>query len=159
MLKKLDLWTLCVNTALAFLIGFVGAGCLCTAFNLDVAPGNLLLSCLFWAVAINVAVQLPKGGWIIAGLMALFALNFWWKERWQDMAALLNVLFRFYGSAYGWTLPDIFLAYADPKVTFGVSTLAGLCTMLAGLSLYLKKSGGARKTIRPRAPKKLFFIS
>ena len=143
MLKKLDLWSLCVNAALAFLIGLAGAGCLCTAFALDVAPGNLLLACAFWAVAISVAVQLPKGGWICAGLMALFVLHFWWKERWQDLAALANVLFDYYHAAYGWTLPDLFLPYTDTNVTFAVSTLAALCTMLTGLSLYLKKTGGA----------------
>ena len=36
-MKKLDLLTMATHTLLAFLLGLAGAGCLCTAFDLDVS--------------------------------------------------------------------------------------------------------------------------
>lgn len=143
MFKKWNLLSLIPNIVLTFCIGLVGAGCLCTAFGLDVAPGNILLACAFWAIAMNVAMHLPKGNLIALGLIALWALHFWWRKYYQDLAALANVIFEFYSPAYGWTLPDIFSNFTDTNVTFAVASIAAICTMMAGICLQAGSSIGA----------------
>lgn len=143
MLKKLDLPNLIPNILLAFCIGLTGAGCLSTAFSLDVAPGNILLACAFWALAINIALRIPKGGWIGLGLMVLWGLHFWWKDYLQDMKVLLHILFSHYRAAYGWTLPDFLVGITETEVTFAVTSLAAVCTMIAGFCLQAASGTGA----------------
>ena len=101
MSKNIDWRSILVNFLLAFLIGLCGAGCLCTAFDLDASMGNVLFACLFWAAASTMLPRLRHGIWYLLAVILLWGLYYWKAGMIHDGARLLNVLFSYYRRAYG----------------------------------------------------------
>lgn len=142
-MKKFDLLTTCANIALAFLLGMAGAGCLCTAFSLDVAPGNLLLACGLLAVGVAVLLRVRYGWLILCGLLLTWALHLRRSDVMPQMLSLLRTLLTCYRSAYGWQLPDFLASAPLGETTHAVCLIAGVCTLLAGIFLHLRRGGMA----------------
>lgn len=142
-MKKFDLLTASVNTLLAFLLGMAGAGCLCTAFSLDVAPGNLLLACGLLAVGVAVLLRVRYGWLILCGLLLTWALHLRRSDVMPQMLSLLRTLLTCYRSAYGWQLPDFLASAPLGETTHAVCLIAGVCTLLAGIFLHLRRGGMA----------------
>ena len=135
MLKKLDLFHLITNTLLAFLIALTGAGCLCTAFSLDVTAGGILLACLFWAVATNVALQFSKGWLVLLGLLLPWGLLLRKLDVLDSLGALACQLLTFYDRAYGWGVPDFLQAVSPSPLTPALMMLCATGSMIATISL------------------------
>ena len=141
-MKKLDLLTIATHTLLAFLLGLAGAGCLCTAFDLDVSLWPILLFCALLSLLPAVLLQLRWGLPILLGLLAAGGLCLSRTNVVAQILSLLKVLFTCYRNAYGWQLPA-FLQNAMPiSVTLAVALIAGTCTLMIALFLQMRQAFG-----------------
>ena len=53
------------NALLCFLLSFGAILCLTTAFDIEIAPGTLALSCCLWSLGCCILFSRPHGGWIV----------------------------------------------------------------------------------------------
>ena len=109
-MKKLDLLTIITHSLLAFVLGLAGVGCLCTAFDLDVSFGSMLLTCALLALIPTVLLQLRGGALMLLGLLALCGWRLYRADVVDEFLYLLKILFHCYRNAYGWVMPAFWAA-------------------------------------------------
>ena len=87
---------------LSFLLAFGGIRCLTTAFEIQISLTALTLHSILWSFAAAYLFARPKGGWIMAGILALAAVYLWRRSQLVDQ--LLQLCYRIsrpIGTAYG----------------------------------------------------------
>ena len=137
-MKKFDLLTLFTNIALTFLLGMAGAGCLCTAFSLDVSAGNIVLAVALLSVGTAVLLRIRYGWLILCGLLLTWALHLRESDVLPELLSLLKILLSCYRNAYGWQLPAFIAAAPLMQTTFAVCLIAGVCTLFIAIFLHLR---------------------
>lgn len=142
-MKKFDLLTLFTNIALTFLLGMAGAGCLCTAFSLDVSAGNIVLAVALLSVGTAVLLRIRYGWLILCGLLMTWALHLRESDVLPELLSLLKILFSYYRNAYGWQLPAFLAAAPLMQTTFAVCLIAGVCTLFIAIFLHLRQGAMA----------------
>ena len=77
---------------LSFLLAFGGIRCLTTAFEIQISLTALTLHSILWSFAAAYLFARPKGGWIMAGILALAAVYLWRRSQLVDQ--LLQLCYR-----------------------------------------------------------------
>lgn len=142
-MKRRDLLTPIVNTALSVLISLAGASCLRSAFDLSVSDGYIVFTCVILAVLACVSLGF-RWGWLVLSGAALLWLNRLWRADVVDsLLDLLGNILAFYRRAYGIPIPDFIGGANEADVTLAMAMIAGICTMMAGISLCRRRALGA----------------
>ncbi|MBQ2384189.1 MAG: transglutaminase domain-containing protein [Oscillospiraceae bacterium] len=91
---------------LSFCLGFGGVACMVTGLGLRADPVVLGLGCALISALACFMLSLPKSGWAIPAMIAVFGVLLWrsdiYRESWRDM---LQSVFRFYEMAYSFPVP------------------------------------------------------
>lgn len=142
-MKQRNLLTLFSDMLLTFLIGLSGIGCLCTAFELAVSPGPILLACGFFAVLVAVMTRIKRGGLLILAAVILCGVYLWKKGIVDSVLYFAKTLLRIYRMAYDFSIPEFIAGAGQTDLTLAVTLIAAACTLIAGMSLSCSSAYGA----------------
>jgi hypothetical protein len=142
-MKRRDFWSLPMNMLLAFAIGFLGIGCLATAFSYPVSYLHLALICMVSAVAVCLGLRFQWGFLALPVAAVLFMTYFYQYDLLPQLQQTTYTALEKYHRAYNFPIPDFAIYHDLQDVTQALGLIAMLTTQIAAASLSHRRSAGA----------------
>ncbi len=134
-MKRRDLLSAILDTGLATLMAIAGAGCLSTAFSMQVDMSAVALTALIFCIIVTLCLQL-RHGWLL--LLAAVVGGAWMLydlDTESNLFSMVNHVTTLYDQGYGWGIPEFVIGYDDWDLTLALQAIAAFCAGLAALAL------------------------
>lgn len=134
-MKRTDLLSTALDALLACLMAIAGAGCLATAFRMDVDMEMVAMTAAVFSLLSALCTRLRRG-WLLLVLTALGCLWLLYEQDfYSNFCSTLNKMLSLYDLAYGWGVPEAIAEYDEWDLTLTVQTVTACCAVLAGVCL------------------------